>query len=74
MSTAGWNVTSKRTLLRILERDREAYLAIIREQNDRIMELAGRPWNVPPSQLLERPEEDEEVEEPQFVHADHWPE
>lgn len=30
------------------ERERNAYLMIIKEQNDRLMHLAGRTWQLPP--------------------------
>lgn len=35
-------------LVRQHVREKEALLAVIREQNDRLMHLAGRPWALPP--------------------------
>jgi len=44
----------ERALLRLIEQQQQ----IIREQNDRLMVLAGKPWSLPPLTL----EEDVELE------------
>lgn len=40
-------------------RDRMVLLEIIREQNDRIMQLAGTPWNLPPREPVVEPDDSE---------------
>jgi hypothetical protein len=66
-------VTSKRNLLRILEREREANAADRQKLIDTICHLAGRPWNVPPADLVDHDVE-EELHEPALVHPEHWSE
>lgn len=65
---------TKRALLRMLEREREAFAAERRLLIEQICHLS-KPWTVSPSDMAniyERQDEDEE--EPQFVHVDQWPE
>ena len=62
-----------RTLLRVLEREREAFAAERRLLLEQICHLSGRPWTPAPIDMREEQVDPEPVE-PQFVHPDHWPE
>lgn len=57
---------SKRSLLRMLEREREACAAERRELLDRIMVLADKPWTLPPRPLRAERPEDPALEIPEF--------
>ena len=66
-------MTSKRSLLRILEREREAFAAERKLLIEQICHLSRQPWTPAPYSVfnMEEPEEDEE---PRYVHTDQWPE
>jgi hypothetical protein len=66
-------MTTKRALLRILERERESFAAERKLLIDQICHLARQPWTPAPSDFYGRAEEPE-PEEPVLVHTDHWPE
>jgi hypothetical protein len=70
----GRHVTSKRSLLRILERERESYAAERQRLIDTICHLAGRPWNVPPADMHDFDAVEKLAEEPRFVYPEHWSE
>lgn len=47
---------SRSALQRQHARDLDRLLAVIERQNDRIMHLAGRPWDVAPADMPSDPE------------------
>lgn len=61
---------TKRSLLRILEREREAHAAERARLIDTICHLSGRPWTPSPADMRVEPED---LSEPELVHAHHWP-
>lgn len=58
-----------RTLLRILEREREAFALERARLIDTICHLAGRSWTLAPADMVE-PEP--EPGEPTLIVPDHW--
>lgn len=48
---------SRRQLYRELQRRTEHYEQVIRDLNDRLAAAYGRPWNVAPADLQEKPAE-----------------
>lgn len=64
-------MNSKRSLLRILEREREAHAAERQRLIDTICHLSGRPWTPAPADMRHNEPDDEF--EPVVVQAHHWP-
>ena len=60
-----------RTLLRILEREREAFAAERRLLIEQICHLARSPWTPAPADMIEHEELEPFV--PTLVVPDHWP-
>jgi hypothetical protein len=60
-----------RTLLRILEREREAFAAERRLLIEQICHLSRSPWTLAPADLYEPPPELDVM--PALVVPDHWP-
>lgn len=50
---------TKRNLLRMLEREREAFAAERARLIDQICALSGKPWTLPPRPVADTPEPDE---------------